>query len=712
MTIFGTLIILTITLACQNVQSKVIIVNTSGGSESTKCCIDGICPCSSLSIALQNVNSDTIIIITSKAIEVKDDIKIGSGSLNNVTITSSIATITCTSITIYCELCNDLMISGITWVDCSFVLSNSFIVNCTLEDINFLFSGNVSIDRTTSSKTVDINSNKNNAAADYLNLTISESNFYSFFVHDSSCLVKWNITVVDSNLGANGQAYFVGFSVCADVFFGMCMVNVQVDSSFFGINLELSSTQGNISVSILSSHFIGNIGTALSCKLTTSNNSYPTVLISDTEFINSRGFAGPSVVSVPVVDLSTATNATSTFTMNNVNFTSNSLLFLSTGTLSIVPTSHIEVFMTNVNFITNEYSKDRAYFKTAALYIKTVDSNNTLIFSLCNFISNNFSQGAKVVYIDEYTTIRDKIANNEILLDNCSFLNNTVNDVEEIIYISGQSDDNIEISNTVFSHNVVNNYIINAEVYSVTLHIFGSNFISNNVTYGCASVPTMKSHVFLISSQFINNIGNCLSLTQVPVVVVAETNFTGNLGSCIYLVNCHLYLSDYTLFDSNIADRGAALFIDQGTFVTYGSPIHFVNNSASLGGAIYVDLSLICLENGIIFDMAGDAEVNFKDNVARDGYSGGSLYFSISKECRINTNASDPKSLMYIPYRFKYSQLNSTNCCDISCSHLHNTGFPAITSPRYLILCSDKIKRLDNVTYYINNTILGKPAVF
>ena len=66
---------------------------------------------------------------------------------------------------------------------------------------------------------------------------------------------------------------------------------------------------------------------------------------------------------------------------------------------------------------------------------------------------------------------------------------------------------------------------------------------------------------------------------------------------------------------------------------------------------------------------------------------------------------------MHIPYRFNYLHLNSTNCCDINCSHL-NTKFPAITSPRYLILCGDNVRRLDDVKYFISNAVLGKPVVF
>ena len=198
MTIFGVLIPLMIILISQNVQSKVIIVNTSGGNESTVCCVDGDCPCSSLSVALQNMESDTTIIIASKAVQVESDIKIGSGNLNNITIMSSITTITCTNITIYCETCSNVMISGITWVDCGFVLSNSSIISCTLMDINFLVSGSISIEQSTSNRSVNISGNTNNA--EYVNLYISDSSFYLFSVLDSSCLLKWNITIVNISL--------------------------------------------------------------------------------------------------------------------------------------------------------------------------------------------------------------------------------------------------------------------------------------------------------------------------------------------------------------------------------------------------------------------------------------------------------------------------------------------------------------------------------
>ena len=700
------LIILMITLISQHVHSKVITINT-GGSDNSECCAEGECLCSSLSTALQDMDSNTIINITSEAFTLKDNILIGSGSVNNIMITSHMATVNCSNIIISCESCDDIRVDGITWVSCTFAISNTTVANCTLFDVSFMIVGSITIESVSIS--IDDLSIYNANYTGYVNLTISGSTFFSLSVSDSSCLAQWNITVVSSVIPGGGLTNLVGFDVCVNVLYGMHVMNTTVNSTvLYGIYLKLSATKGNVIVSISSSNFTDISGTPMKCMLTThSKDSYASVVISDTELINNRGFSGPSSDSVPLVDLSTNCNITSIINLNNVNFTSNKLSS-STGTLSIVPTSCIEVNMTNVNFINNEYFKGREFDKTAAVYIKTVSTcNNSLIFNRCNIKNNTYSLGARAIYIDEYVQNNSKIYYNELTINNCNIFNNTIYNGEVMIYISGQSDYNISISNTTFSHNVMDDYIINAEVISVNICIFASNFISNNVRYGCMSIPK-ESFVFLISSQFFNNIGNCVSLTQARVVKVASSNFTRNIGSCIYLSRSYLKLAENTVFYNNTAEKGAALYIDQGTNVTImEGAIKFLSNSASLGGAIFVDLSIVCLQNGVVF--TGNTEVTFKDNL---GYAGDSLYFRVSEKCNVTTNARDPTSLMYAPYQFRYSGLNATNCCDVSCSNQRNTKFPVITSPHHLILCGDSIRQLSYTTYYIDKVILEKPAIF
>ena len=720
---FSVLIILMITLTCQNVQSKVIIVNTSGGNESAKCCVDGKCPCSSLSAALQNVDNNTIINIMSEEVTLNDNITMVSANLKNITITSQTFTkITCYSITeycfscleIYCDSCDDVTVSGITWRNCILGLGISYMVDCTIMDtviiavsrsmrMEHLLSG--------SDSALQINNAHN---IGHVNLTILESTMYSIYVSDYECLAQWNITITNSTFLEDGIP--IGFSICADVFYGMHMVNINVSGAWHGIELELSAMKGDVSVSGVSSNFIHNAN-AMYCTLVAhSDDSNVSVLIRDTEFINNVGFGPSPKAEQPILFLSTKASVTSTFTLNNINFTSNFLLLPFAGTLFIVPESHTEVNMTNVNFIAANYSKSSQEV-VAAVYIKIIGFSNKIIFNRCDFINNVFSRGAKVIYI--YSNYEYTHPNSNVEVKNCNIFNNTINDGKEFLYISRPSYQ-IEISNSVFDHNTVDDCIITVDMPSTALSINKSTFVGNTVKHSSIFLSLSgRSLLLLTFSQFINNTGNCLLLSQAEVLI-SSSNFTSNIGSCAYLFQSDVYIDNNVVFESNTADKGAALYIDQGTIVTMTnkSTVQFLKNSASLGGAIFVDLSISCIhygsDNSVVFDIEGNnTVVTFKDNEAGAGYSGDALYFSVSKDCKINTNASDPTSLMYIPYHhFNYSQLSSTDCCDISCSHLHNTRFPAITSPRYLILCGNNVKQLDDVTYFIDNAVLGKPTVF
>ena len=102
----------------QNTESKVVTINNCG-INSTACCVDGSCPCSSLSFALENIMNNTIINITSESVVLNTTTSIGSGNLHNTTITGNGATIMCNnSGGVYCESCSDIIIEGITWDQC------------------------------------------------------------------------------------------------------------------------------------------------------------------------------------------------------------------------------------------------------------------------------------------------------------------------------------------------------------------------------------------------------------------------------------------------------------------------------------------------------------------------------------------------------------------------------------------------------------------
>ena len=232
--------------------------------------------------------------------------------------------------------------------------------------------------------------------------------------------------------------------------------------------------------------------------------------------------------------------------------------------------------MTNVSFTSNEYFKNEPFDISAAVYIKMVGSGNNLIFNQCNFKNNTFFQGTKILYIDEHASTVCISPHNEITVSNHNIFSNTIYNGGKILYINGQSDYDIQISNTIFVYNLVDDYIFTALVNSIAVHIIESNFINNNVTQSCIFL-SQNSLLVLNSSHFINNIGNCMSLSQANVFIVSS-NFASNIGGCINLFQCNVTLSESVLFDSNTADKSAALYMDQktGIAISSGSTIWFL----------------------------------------------------------------------------------------------------------------------------------------
>ena len=149
----GVLIFL-ITLTGQLVHSKVITINITSGNSSLLCCNEEGCMCASLSIALQYINSNTTINITSSSVMLEESVTLGSGNtrrsgkLTDITITGNNVTIMCNyGGNVYCELCSNVKIEGITWDRCGDPrpgslytagvkfsgISNISLVNCTFQ---------------------------------------------------------------------------------------------------------------------------------------------------------------------------------------------------------------------------------------------------------------------------------------------------------------------------------------------------------------------------------------------------------------------------------------------------------------------------------------------------------------------------------------------------------------------------------------------------
>ena len=207
------------------VYGKVITVNNNGDN-STNCCVNGTCPCSSLSSALHDVSDNTVINITSESVTLHDIVGMGSGNLNNITITGNGATIMCNNTGgVYCESCSDITIMGITWYQCGRkdlkhpitqipALHFNDISNMTIRRCIFYNSSGcpVYMNHTRKSVTIERNYFVNNTfdAAQYtfscaglyirsvenLNVSITSSGFFSNGCRLSKWCFHYSVTIV------------------------------------------------------------------------------------------------------------------------------------------------------------------------------------------------------------------------------------------------------------------------------------------------------------------------------------------------------------------------------------------------------------------------------------------------------------------------------------------------------------------------------------
>ena len=207
---------------------------------------------------------------------------------------------------------------------------------------------------------------------------------------------------------------------------------------------------------------------------------------------------------------------------------------------------------------------------------------------------------------------------------------------------------------------------------------------------------------------------------------VNTSMFTNNVASSMYLSACEVQFSGVLLFKNNIAEKGGAMYLDQGTTVTIENEtaIQFIDNTATLnGGAIYVDF--LCDDstgntNTFSHDVFSNYSAIFINNSAR--VAGNSLYFNIPRFCFVNININASSSVLYVPCQFNYTQpVNGKMMsipCDLDYTLLNSSGAPIVTSPHELRLYFPfndgyNISSPSNHNvYFITNNVLGYPVKF
>ena len=691
-----------IILTSQCVHSKVIIVNSNNGNDSTECCINGTCTCSSLSTALLNITNNTIINITSESVALNNTTTMGSGKLTNITITGSNVTIMCNnSGSVYCESCGDVMIEGITWDRCGDPngtniagvtfngTSNISLVNCTfqhsllravcllevsnnilIQGCNFLSNIPMQVLNNIEGILAIIRESPQFSNDSSITMTIFDSYFYnngylenfsaddtasSFLIHiEDNSVTDCNVILLKTKFTSNRNLAIIFITVSELINTQINELSVFNNSFLFGgiggsFYAFLNSNYSDVVLSVISSNFNANEGSDIWCEVQGNNIS---IIVNNSTFMNNKPAVNSSVSAMSIFSEAISTSVIKfyrvQFNNNIIGIPLVSLVQGVAGALSIVIASgDVEINIYMVNFTSNQYLGHDG----GALFVFLLDTNNSYIhIEDCQFVRNESpGHGAAL-----------------------------------LIFVEGFNDGCLQIRNTRFDQN------------------------------------TGGSSVVYITQDYGNDYNIDLK--------VNTSTFVNNVGSSMHLSACDVEFSGVLMFKNNTAENGGALYLNQGTTIAVGNEttIQFIANTAAQnGGAIYVDF--LCddfLNYPNTFSYDPDPSLKYSTVFINNSaiIAGNSLYFGVPKFCSINTNISDYNSVLYIPCHFNYYQpVNGKMIhipCDLDYTLLNGTGAPIVTSPHELRLYFpfndgyNISSTADHNVYFVRNNILGHPVKF
>ena len=486
-----------------------IIVSSNNGNDSTECCGNGECTCSSLFTALINIDNNTVINITSESVTLNNTITMGSGSLTSIIITGSNVTIMCNySGSVYCESCDDVTIEGITWDRCGNPnetniagvtlngTSNISIVNCTfqhshstavsllevsddilIQGCNFLLNTPMQIATDHDFGILNITRSSHRfSERPHITITIFEAHFYNntypSYGNSDSMFFPINIDINDTSINSSTSSFVfkkVKFKSNENVInFNMNeikWVTIQLlEISLFNntalkddvkgcINLYSASKYGDLFLYIVSSTFAHNNGSIISVI-----GNKMTVMINGSNFTDSKSIVGHIVEIVPEgVDKSKITFYRVQFSYNQVGTSISEL-----AAAVVIYGAGNTVDMCEVNFTSNQ--QQGTYGGALLIYGLSEITYNCYIFIRgCKFVGNSSPGHGAAMYIDlvNLNTTYYYIPNVEIV-DTC-FDQNIAG--SSVVYVQSDfSQDNLPIlvSNSTFTNNVGNSLHLSA----------------------------------------------------------------------------------------------------------------------------------------------------------------------------------------------------------------------------------------------------------
>ena len=653
-----------------HVACDVFITVNNNGDNSSSCCVNGTCPCSSLSSALHNVSDNTVINITSESVTLHDIVGMGSGNLSHITITGNGATIMCNNTGgVYCESCSNITIMGITWYQCG---RNDPTNPTTLTPtLNFTAVSNMIIQKcvfkSSSGCPIYIKNGRKIITLESIDFTTNSFNIASQYARNCAGVYidserhNLYISIVFNRFYSNGCRMSHASNRCHhyDVIILLHhqeLVNVVIESTEFSNNshgLYLDSGYAKC-VIVQLSHVNVSDNSVHGIFIGTPTGNDPTSIFIDISYV---------------------------ILMNNMN------------ALSIVTPSHATKLNVTIN-ISNSYiygnvaSDADIYYshatKLGVLRI-AVRSNTTSVTIANSYFYNNFN-GAVGIHVNPYTTECDSTSAS-ITFTNVTIYNTTTTDDVSYASIASVSIVTINVravttgfSNVRFISNhysrysgevllVENNVVCDMDFSHVYTNLTNCSF-DHNTAYGRVVFLHIKTNtdggmftyyqIILSKCNFDNNFGSesivyILGPTSsegfTPKAVVDNSTFSNNKGTVLYSIISSFHFDQFVSFTNNTANSGAAIYFEEVHHISSeNSDVRFINNCAiQRGGALYFNLvSAYCNVFSIPFNATF---INNSANIA-----GNSIYFSIPQGCHVITDPNDKSSLLYVPNKFSYFQ--------------------------------------------------------
>ena len=693
-------VLIILIIASQHVKSdKVIIVNNGGNFE---CCEtkEKNCTCNSLFAALQHLEDNTIVKIKSEVVRLDNATVIGLGKVvTNITIIGNKTTVMCNNTgSVSCTSCVDFVIEGITWDQCGNLNAQG--------GISFNNSSNITIDNCTFQ-------NSQTCAVYLLKISYNINVTNSYFISngakelppaniDNACGgLKIDTAVISTKVMISGTIFHDNGNFTDrtyDPVYG-CIITSEVDlkltiskTKFLsnsggmylntnadpsdnvtltelvvlrntneGIKIKrLSAANGNLCLKVLNSTFSGNGNGGIVANIITFDpNTEITVIVDSTDFMDNK--VANSTNGALVIAISSASNAPCSVYIRHSNFTNNS-----NGTIYISTSQGSQLHLV---YFYEVVVKD-------CVTMGSSSGSGTVSISLYSSVNNTYDFYSVIFSSNEYVGInggalflKTPDTENDVFMINCVFHNNSGYGEGAAFYYADGVTSNLGV------------YATRIELAGVT---FSGNRAGNSIAY-VAGGSIDNSRITAQDLQFINNTGTALHL------IMSKVTFFG-----------------YAQFENNTANSGAALYLEQGTQVHFDDKyssvqVQFIDNRAiQYGGAIYADIPSTCSDNGVMFHAQNTWNFIISFTNSKAGITGNSMYFNIHEYCVIYTNTSSDNSLLYLPYKFNYSEPRNAMNRSI------------VTSPSSVMLYFPNRdgSYIDTNTVFISDKILGKAIRF